>query len=634
MISEKNYAKKRQIKQIKSLTIHLLTDKSYIFFLLLTVCAGSGLAIVSNVGLDASWWVLTVEAARFDQNRTGEFIGTFGPLGFLDFTLIYWKSGLVVGILFKITVSIILFTLTKYLLDQKIIRQKLFNGLSTFFFVYLANYLLPPSQIIVVVVISFWVFQKINKIEINQMHLVILGFITSFLLLIKVFPGVLVLVLSLSIIFNSNVGKNKSKRMIFQSSSRYIFVTCIGFFSILIFQGYNYENFSNWLYGYYQMLRGYRAMATEEPGRLWEYSAFLFLTILLLYKIRKHSRSFVVLLSDLTFFYLIFTYGFVRHDVHSTTTFMILSSVYFYIYLVDKKSTPVQFGLSTLILIAVSGISIMSFLDLSKPISNTVTLLKVQESSFSDNYKASNLAALRSVYALSPDMSRIIGNASVSIYPVDQVAAKGWNLNLQSPPSPQLITAYTDWLDGRNVEWIKSSQASQYMLWSTPRSIDRRNPHWDSPNFQIETICNYRQILSDNYWMLLEKRKNTICGERQLLTRISNPSENINDQYQIPNNLNGIITISVQENFSFFERAISMIFKPLQQDRIFLDDQSFYYLRHSSKNMIISVAPEVDFSAPYSYGQRKVLFVPEGVSFDIFFTPIPYLFDNVGKENG
>ncbi len=634
MIFLKKSTKSQQKKEIKSLIISYFTDKSYVFFLVLTVCAGSGLAIISNVGLDASWWVLTVEAARFDQNRTGEFIGTFGPLGFLDFTLIYWKLGLILGILFKILVSVILFTLTKYLLDQRIKSQNFFNGLSTFFFVYLANYFLPPSQIIVLIVIAFWVYQKINKKEISQTSLLILGFITSFLLLIKVFPGALVLVLSFSIILGSNVWKNKSKLMILQSLCKYLFIVCLSFFSILLFQGYNFDSIPKWFYGYYQMLRGYRAMATEEPGRLWEYSAFLVLTILLLYKFRKYTSSLLVLSCDLAFLYLIFTYGFIRHDVHSTTTFMILSSVFFYIYLTDKKSNAVQYGLSTLILIAVSGVSILSLLDLSKPISNTITLLKVQEKNFSDSYKASNVLALRSVYALSPDMIRIIGNKTVSIYPVDQVAAKGWNLDLQSPPSPQLITAYTKWLDGRNVDWIKSSKASQYMLWSTPRSIDGRNPHWDSPNFQLETICNYQQILSDNYWLLLEKRKNSICGERQLLTRISSRSENNIDQYQIPNNLNGIITISVEENFSFFERAIAMIFKPLQQDRISLDDQSFYYLRHSRENMIISVAPEVDFSTPYSYGQRKVLFVPEDVSFDIFLTPIPNLIDNIDRENG
>jgi hypothetical protein len=630
----KKSTKSQQKKEVKSLIVYYFTDKSCFFFLVLTVCAGSGLAIISNVGLDASWWVLTVEAARFDQNRTGEFIGTFGPLGFLDFTLIYWKLGLILGILFKILVSVILFTLTKYLLDQRINSQNFFNGLLTFIFVYLANYFLPPSQVIVLLVIAFWVYQKINKREISQTSLMILGFVTSFLLLIKVFPGALVLVLSLSIILGSNVGKNHSKKMILQSLSKYLFMVCFSSFSILLFLGYHFENMSNWFFGYYQMLRGYRAMATEEPGRLWEYYAFLVLIILLLYKFRKHNSSLLVLSCDLAFLYLIFTYGFIRHDVHSTTTFVILSSVFFYIYLTEKKSNPVQYGLSILILIAVSGVSFLSLLDLSKPISNTVTLLKVQEKNFSENYKASNVFAVRSVYALSPDMIRIIGNASVSIYPVDQVAAKGWNLNLQSPPSPQLITAYTEWLDSRNVDWIKSSKASRYMLWSTPRSIDGRNPHWDSPNFQLETICNYQQILSDNNWILLEKRKSSICGERQVVTRISNRNENRNDQYEIPDNLNGIITMSVEEKFSFFERALSIIFKPFRQDYISLDDQSFYYLRQSGENLIISVAPEVDFPTPYSYGQRKVLIVPEDVTFTIFFTPTSYVSENFARENG
>ena len=592
------------------------------FFFSLTILTGSNLGITSNVGLDASWWTLTIDATRNDQIRTGEFIGTYGPLGFLDFTLIYWKLGILLGTLWKILISGYLFFLTQKLLEQKQQNKLILNGLLAMIFVTVMNAFLPPSLLIVITALAFWANQKFNNPMITRNKEIIFSIATSMMLLTKMLPGVLMLMLTVSIILHHEYPKREKRITILKKIISYLLFVNIWIFAILILLGFNLNNMVSWARGYFEMTAGYRAMATEEPGRLWEYFAVFLLFILIYLSVQKYITSNFELLVDLVFFYTIFTYGFIRHDVHSITTFAILFATIFFIYLTKKESKAVLLALSFLVLIGVSGFQVLNLIEISKPISNSVTLLKVQEKNFSENYKISNINALRSVYSLSPEMLKVIGNHSVSIYPIDQVAAKAWDLKLKSPPAPQLITAYSDWLDGRNVEWIKSTNASKFMLWSQRRSIDGRNPNWDSPRFQLETICNYRPVLSDNSWMLLERQPTSRCGNSRFLTKLRVPENMSEIDYQIPIFTNEIVTMKIEKKFVLKDEIIPLFFKPLQQDRIRVDGQPYYFLENSKRDLIISTPQVVDFPMPYSYGQKNTLQIPENLEIEIFATPI------------
>jgi hypothetical protein len=248
--------------------------------------------------------------------------------------------------------------------------------------------------------------------------------------------------------------------------------------------------------------------------------------------------------------------------------------------------------------------------------------LKVQEKSFSQNYKIANINAIRSVYPLSPEMREVIANHSISIYPVDQVAAKAWNLNLESPPAPQLVTAYSDWLDSKNVEWIKSRKASRFMLWTKRSSIDLRNPNWDSPKFQIETICNYHPVLSDDRWLLLERNEMNRCGKSRFLKKVKVPEGRNDIEYQVPVYPKEIVTMKIRQNTTFKDKIIPTLFKPLKQDRIVLDNQSYYFLSKSKQDLVLSVPQIVDFPIPYSYGQKRTLLIPKNLEIEIFVTKV------------
>ena len=576
-----------------------------LFFLVLTLLTGAGIAMsVNTSGLDPSWWMLTVNAMRFGLIQKSEFIGTYGPLGFLDFALVTWKLGLILNFAWKIFVTTWLFLKLWSLFSTKLKYSNFRRGLVTTIFVSTINYFLPTSQVLVVIILIFFVSEHLESSQSNDIlnrQIFVLSLLTAVLFLVKLFPGTLALSLSLALILQGCIKDKISRSLALIRLLRY-FTGIIALISgILLLLGFTFSEAIRWLYGSVQITIGYKAMAWEDPGRLWEYVAFFALVIPLLLSFKESTKNIWFAIPRLAYFYFLFIYGFSRHDSHAIVSFSFITIEYLLHATYRKQSKIfVTSAFSVIVLLAVSGFSITQFFDFSKRLQNSLSYIKALDPRYAQQITIENIKNLQNSYPISKEMLNTVGRDSVSIYPWDQLAATAWNLNLAIPPVPQLITAYTPWLDEQNVKWIHSAQASKFMLWTQPKSIDYRYPHWDSPSFQVATICNYKQLELDESWLLLSRRSKSVCGkpekEFELLSY-----DNSQKNFRINAMEDKIIVMRIVTKESIFNRFQRSIFKPIKSDSLWIDGTQVRFVWATKESMITHIPKEINYQVPYEY---------------------------------
>jgi hypothetical protein len=587
---------------------------------------GSNVSVTTKVsGLDSSWWYLTVKAAQYDQIQNNGFIGTYGPFGFLDFSLTTWKTGLILNFLYRIIITVLLYKILYTLFQKNFNFKNQIVGLITFISTLVANYFLPPSQVLVVGLLVFWASSKTSESwQLNGLGVLILGSLSSFLFLVKVLPGTLAATISISII-TQGIYSNSLKDISAKLKLFCVFIISFAgsFFVFLIFLGFSLNQIPKWLFAYWQMTSGYKAMSFEETGRIWEYTAFLILILILFYSIRSTYSNILTFIADSAFVYCLFLYGFNRHDAHAITTFSFLAAMFFVMFLNRNTIRDLfQLAFAIVLLISVSGFNLVQLFDVSPKLNNFLTYVKLLESDYSIQLVNSNTVALQGSYPISAAMLDVIGKETVSIYPWDQIAGAAWDLNLESPPAAQLFTAYTPWLDQQNVNWLNSKKASKFMLWTPPKSIDGRNPHWDSPKFQFEVLCNYSPLIHDTNWVLLERRPSNVCGQAKFTKSITLTSETDIGNLFVPTSANSIITINISQNQSLVQKAFRTVFKPLRTDTVKINGLEVRFVWSTKENLVISVPSSMDYPAPYSYGQNFQISGLNKAVISVYETPI------------
>jgi hypothetical protein len=595
------------------------------FSLVVTILTGAGIAMTTNnSGLDPSWWMLTVNATRFGLIQKSEFIGTYGPLGFLDFALVTWKVGLILNLVWKIFVTTWVFLKLWTLFSSNLKYSNFRTGLVTAIFVSSINYFLPTSQVLVVVILIIWVsaqFEDGQSRNSQNRQIFLLSLLTAVLFLVKLFPGTLALSLSLALILQGCFKAKISRSQAFIELIKY-FTGVIALTSgMLLLLGFTFSEAIAWLYGSAQMTIGYKAMAWEDPGRLWEYIAFFMLITPLVLSFKKNRKSILLVMPRIVYFYFLFIYGFNRHDSHAIVSFSFITIEYILNATFRKQSKIfVSSAFSVIALLAVSGFSITQFFDFSTRLQHSVSYIKALDPRYTLQITTENIRNLQNSYPISKKMLNTVGRDSVSIYPWDQLAATAWNLNLAFPPAPQLITAYTPWLDQQNFKWVNSDQASKFMLWTQPKSIDYRYPHWDSPSFQVATICNYKQLELDESWLLLSRREKSVCGnpekEFELLS-----TDNSQKNFRINPNEEKITVMRIVTNESVFKRFQRSIFKPIKSDSVWIDGTQVRFVWATKESMITHIPKEINYQVPYDY--KSIQNITLKYASRIFLTEIP-----------
>jgi hypothetical protein len=353
--------------------------------------------------------------------------------------------------------------------------------------------------------------------------------------------------------------------------------------------GFTPGSLTLWARGYYEEIRGYAAMAAEEPGRLWEYPAYLVICFgILVFLWRRNWRLEIIYVLLLE--YILFRYGFNRHDGHSKDAFAILTILVFILLL--KKITNlvlVTFILSLTSLIISSNLNFLSFINFTHNAQSFGQYLKIADRRYLQELQMSESRTLINQNQINEEMLSTIGTSTVAFLPWAYTTGNAYKFKLVYPPQASLFAAYTNWLDSYNSKWVDSSESPRFILRTNPATIDRRNPYWDSPSFQIAVICNYATVQSDSVWNLMERRDKSICGVPKYVGKLNGQS-GIKVQAQEKQ----IIYAEISQSFSTINKLQRILFKPPRADFLLINGNSTRYVPSNSKGLILAVGDEID----------------------------------------
>jgi hypothetical protein len=125
-------------------------------------------------------------------------------------------------------------------------------------------------------------------------------------------------------------------------------------------------------------------------------------------------------------------------------------------------------------------------------------------------------ANMRAAYALDPASLRLVGNAPVHIYPHEATAAWAYGLEWKPLPVFQTYTAYTTRLDVLNADALASDAGPEVILRQPEEAIDSRNGTFDSPAAVVAMVCNYDEVRATRAWQVLRRVPGRCGPERPI----------------------------------------------------------------------------------------------------------------------
>jgi hypothetical protein len=368
--------------------------------------------------------------------------------------------------------------------------------------------------------------------------------------------------------------------------------------SFFYLAGFGKESLLLYFRGQYELTTGYKAMASEIPGGLWEYFAFVIISVFAAYNVIKMSGLRVPAIAFFIISVLTFQYGFVRHDSHSNTAFFFLLVICLAIFgQSNLRSSLTSISMPILVFLMVSQFSMGNLLDATARIQGFTNQLRLADPRYRTQFIQNDLTALQQNAKLNQNMQSLIGESAVAQIPSDQLVGKAFDLNLISPPIPQQYSAYTPWLDETNANFFSGKHAPLFILLSRPTAIDGRNPKWESPLSQIAVLCSYRAETYDDTWLLLKKRSTKICDYEN--------AKQLNKSHSASQEVIKLAKVDIKKTAS--EKLMTLLFKQLNYDTVTSNGVEWNLVNANNNYLIVNVPDEIDFPSIWSYGKQNQL---------------------------
>lgn len=119
--------------------------------------------------------------------------------------------------------------------------------------------------------------------------------------------------------------------------------------------------------------------------------------------------------------------------------------------------------------------------------------------------EAAGLATVRDTAAIPSGVRAALGAGPVTPVPWELTAVTASGLDLSALPVPQTYAAYTPYLDELNAGVLRSPTGPPTVLRQYARSIDQRNPMWESPQAMLALVCHYREVAVGGGYQVLRR---------------------------------------------------------------------------------------------------------------------------------
>jgi peptidoglycan/LPS O-acetylase OafA/YrhL len=310
------------------------------------------------------------------------------------------------------------------------------------------------------------------------------------------------------------------------------------------------SNLKGFILGSLQITSGYsQSMSFIGPdNELWGgLILILGLVILSTQIIFANIRNAGFVIAFLPYFLMSFKHGFIRHDSHVLSFAVVIpayiSGLGLLILNQPRSAWKSLFSLFCLALFTASTLffaafgthksGLMKYYDFDPKLylaSFSLRSLSDRVSLLFDHKSVQDRILNQGKVNLTPSLiypvkarSRLL-EKTVDIFPVEVSIAEANHLNWHPAPIFQAYSAYTRWLDRKNLKSYQNDPP-QEILYSL-YTIDGRHPYFDQPQTQLFMLCNYKPVRGERIIIktesagdlgILIKRKTPICSSKDLI---------------------------------------------------------------------------------------------------------------------
>lgn len=577
-------------------------------------------------GLDQTYqWIVSKSVEEGNIFR-GEFLGTYGPLGFLDFNF----SNAVSIRLISLSVSYLIFSIFIFSMIQQIRERRILKSFPASFllaflvFLIIERFTSPSLLLIYVLVLKF---RELT----SQKFLWLISIVTGFMFYLKLFPFSLMLIFLFYAVNSGSGGALTSKQGIAKN---------LRFFSfplVAMLAPFVDTNSRTWLRGYWETLIGYSAMAGKGPNSYFLMSLYVLLSVAIcLFVINSKNERLLFTAVSIIFF----NYGFVRQDVsHFSSAFFML--LLWCLAAPDSKS-PLNPGLQStklkVFIIALilafavpsAGIGLRwvdiillyflsCFVILSQPqfrkthipiflvatlyvLVTTQSPTQITKGLFSENsYIGSKSIKVRlddasvsfkqtflgDTFKEKPDsatvaLARTFRTEKLLVISNNDMYRSTTFFGAKHLPVPMLFGTFTPWLDKQNVDYLAKNRFDKiFFQHETP--IDGNSWVSEAPATSFYIFCNYVPDSKSDSWLLLEILPQSRCLQSNFHSKTGSE--------------NSLTLMSIKSSSRFFGEEI---FTDRGSYLTLPNGKRFGFQPKNSKGLMIKVPSNLDYPYPWN----------------------------------
>lgn len=505
---------------------------------LLLVLTWPGAGLEPRGNLDPSYQFALQLAARDSMHFGHDLVFTYGPLGFLPFPQMYVIGAALWSLLTRTLVMALICGVTLRAMSR--VLKPGWAFLAAYAFVSTTASLLlrggllaeAAGALVTAVAVAVLTGRPLPTVP-RRLVLSALGVAASMLLMTKVnnglYAGVAGLVTSAA----------AARWLPLRHRTRLIDMAVFAASAVVslatgwLVIGQRVGDLPSYVFRSLEITKGYSAsMSIELPRSGWQYSAALVVTVMLLIAViplalrvsRRLVRpeaalaAYAVLVLSL---FALFKHGFVRHDGHELVFFTCLPIAALGI-LRRRNAAWVGAAIVTSIVVSWSSpnqnllTALNPFDHLRAAIDQTETLLS---SSKRTALQTAGREQMQREYGLDDRMRQLLVGTRLHVDPWETGVLFAYPGSSWAPvPVFQSYAAYTGALDRLNAEALASPTGPTHVL-RQPKSVDGRNIAWQSPEYLLQMVCNFRQVYSQKGWYLLERQPNR-CGATSTISTV------------------------------------------------------------------------------------------------------------------
>jgi len=327
---------KYRVQQMSSNPVQKI---SLAFWVAITILQGAAISPFKEFnGLDDSYFWLISQSAKNLSIIKGEQFLTMGPLGFLDLADPTWHLGYSLSVLFKLFTALILWAGINQRLNL-VYKNYNIKYISTTVIVTFFSLVNPTS---INLAIGFFLYKHKNR----TLEIFSWASVLNILFFVKFLPFVLCACLYG---IRSDLYRHILKILFCTFVIISLYTSVVGVTDL-------YQMLS----GSHQTLIGYGAVSSDSSSNLNHYIYFTLFVIIIW---RNTSKEFNIIqkLSLASLLFVIFKYGFTRHDVfHVIITFTVLLTMHIYLLSMKLQKTSSKFN-KTVRLITFITLSVFVF---------------------------------------------------------------------------------------------------------------------------------------------------------------------------------------------------------------------------------------------------------------------------------